>query len=169
MRNLRKELPRDSVRPRDQGPPSPGKDRDLAPAPETGDRWSSTTLDLTLDAEIRPWDRWADRRQVIIDPTDPTFNTNERSPSTRPRGLHSRLGPGAGAVRAGLDAGEAPAALPFADWRARRGQEQPRSHRPGDSRHGPIIHPGFGESDQPGHVGSAIRLEIWNIGPSASG
>jgi dCTP deaminase len=29
----------------------------------------------------------------------------------------------------------------------------------------PTIHAGFGASENPQHLGSSIRLEIWNIGP----
>jgi hypothetical protein len=51
----------------------------VTPCPPASDpRWSATTLDLTLDAEIRPWlaldGAGAD---ITIDPSSPDFNSNE--------------------------------------------------------------------------------------------
>ncbi len=43
--------------------------------PASDKRWSATTLDLTLAAEIRPWlAQGGAGADVIIDPSDPEFN-----------------------------------------------------------------------------------------------
>jgi hypothetical protein len=51
----------------------------VTPCPPASDRrWSATTLDLTLDAEIRPWAALDDAgADVTIDPSSPQFNSNE--------------------------------------------------------------------------------------------
>ncbi len=51
----------------------------VTPCPPASDkRWSATTLDLTLDAEIRPWGALGGAgADVTIDPSSPEFNTNE--------------------------------------------------------------------------------------------
>jgi dCTP deaminase len=50
----------------------------LTPCPPPGDsRWTSTAVDLTLDAEIRPWEGIRSAGQdVLIDPARPGFNSN---------------------------------------------------------------------------------------------
>ena len=46
--------------------------------PRSNQRWSSTTLDLTLAEEIRPWQpQGGAGADVIIDPSDPEFNSNQ--------------------------------------------------------------------------------------------
>src|SRR5262249_7926187 len=46
--------------------------------PPSDKRWASPTLDLTLAAEIRPWKSLGGPgADVIIDPSDPDFNSNQ--------------------------------------------------------------------------------------------
>lgn len=46
--------------------------------PASNKRWSSTTLDLTLAEEIRPWQALGGAgADVIIDPSDPEFNSSQ--------------------------------------------------------------------------------------------
>src|SRR5216683_508004 len=48
------------------------------PPPANDKRWSATTLDLTLDAEIRPWQALGGAgADVTIDPASAEFNSNE--------------------------------------------------------------------------------------------
>src|SRR5258708_25492338 len=46
--------------------------------PDSDKRWASTSLDLTLAEEIRPWQpQGGAGADVIIDPSDPEFNSNQ--------------------------------------------------------------------------------------------
>ena len=51
----------------------------VTPSPPANDkRWSATTLDLTLDAEVRPWQAVGGAgADVTIDPASPEFSSNE--------------------------------------------------------------------------------------------
>jgi dCTP deaminase len=142
----------------------------VTPCPPASDkRWSSTTLDLTLAAEIRPWlpqgDGGAD---VIIDPSSQEFNSNQLiSERTQPQSCESEgyviqphtlvLGWTAEKVK-----------LPNASRIGARVEGKSSLARIGLGIHvtAPTIHPGFGENPSaPDFEGSQIRLEIWNIGP----
>jgi dCTP deaminase len=138
--------------------------------PPAGDkRWSSTTLDLTLADELRPWlplgDTGAD---VIIDPSSPEFNSNqlvnERTQAVSCDGEGYVLQPHSlvlGWTHEKLK-------LPNASRIGARVEGKSSLARIGLGIHvtAPTIHPGFGEKlDDPEFIGSAIRLEIWNIGP----
>ena len=138
--------------------------------PPAGDRrWSSTTLDLTLDAEIRPWlPLGGGGVDVVIDPSDPGFNSNrliaERTHPVSCDGEGYVIQPNClvlGWTREKIK-------LPNDSRIGARVEGKSSLARIGLGIHvtAPTIHPGFGEKlDDPGFLGSAIRLEIWNIGP----
>jgi dCTP deaminase len=140
----------------------------LDPFPEEGRRWASTTVDLTLDAEIRPWEPFQSVGDVAppFDPASQGFNANALiARYTRPvdctRGF--LLEPGKLVL----------------GWTAEK-IKLPQQHRIGARVEGksslariglgvhvtaPTIHPGFGEDpERPRYPGSPIRLEIWNAG-----
>jgi len=49
----------------------------ITPFPEEPARWSPTTVDLTLDTEIRPWEPIARvGEDAPVDPASPDFNIN---------------------------------------------------------------------------------------------
>jgi dCTP deaminase len=138
----------------------------VTPCPPAGDkRWSSTTLDLTLDAEIRPWEAFAGA-DVLIDPSSPEFNSTDLIEKlTRPLSCegdayvmqpHSLvLGWTVEKIK-----------LPNASRIGARVEGKSSLARIGLGIHGtaPIIHPGFGEKpDDPDFPGAQVRLEIWNM------
>ena len=111
----------------------------VTPCPPANDkRWSATTLDLTLDAEIRPWETVGGAgADITIEPASPEYNSNE---------LIRRLTKPQSCDREGyvvqlrtlvlgwtLEQVELPERL--ADRRPRGGQEQPGAHRAGHPRH----------------------------------
>jgi dCTP deaminase len=142
----------------------------VTPCPPASDkRWSATTLDLTLDAEIRAWvaldGAGAD---VAIDPSSPEFNSNELvrqlTQAQSCDGEGYVIQPGAFVL--GWTAEKIQ--LPNASRIAARVEGKSSLARIGLGIHvtAPIIHPGFGEKpDDPTFPGSQIRLEIWNISP----
>lgn len=135
----------------------------LTPCPPAGSPlWSSTTVDLTLDRELRIWNPISSPTGIdIIDPMGPGFNSN------RLIALHTTavdctsgfilephafvLGWTAELLR-----------LPFEFKIGARVEGKSSMARIGVGVHvtAPIIHPGFGSPP----LGSAIRLEIWNFG-----
>ncbi len=140
----------------------------LYPLPDDPRRWSPTSVDLTLDAEIRPWKRLegADEDR-IIDPFFPSFNSNVLvNKHTRPvdctggfiiRPHELVLGWTVEWVR-----------LPHTSRIGARVEGKSSLARIGLGVHvtAPTIHPGFGiDRGNPNHPGSPIRLEIWNAGP----
>jgi dCTP deaminase len=142
----------------------------VTPCPPADDaRWSATTLDLTLDAEIRPWEDPGDAgADLVIDPFGPEFNSNEligrlTEPQScegdgyimRPRTLV--LGWTVERIK-----------LPNGSRLGARVEGKSSLARIGLGIHvtAPTIHPGFGEkADDLDFPGSPIRLEIWNISP----
>jgi dCTP deaminase len=132
-------------------------------------RWSSTTLDLTLADEIRPWQAQGGAgADVIIDPSDAEFNSNllinqrTQAVSCDKEGYiiqpHSLV----------LGWTQEKIKLPNASRIGARVEGKSSLARIGLGIHvtAPTIHPGFGEKlDDPNFVGSPIRLEVWNIGP----
>jgi dCTP deaminase len=141
----------------------------LDPFPQDVRRWSSTTVDLTLDAEIRPWEEFESVGEDVppFNPASNGFNANaliERY--TRPRDCE------------GTPFDLRPHRLVLG-WTAEK-IKLPQQHRIGARVEGksslariglgvhltaPTIHPGFGEqAGNPRYRGSAIRLEIWNLG-----
>jgi len=137
--------------------------------PASDKRWSSTTLDLTLGAEIRPWlPQGSAGADVIIDPSDPGFNSNELiGRMTQPCSCE---GEGYILQPQALVLGwtQERIKLPNASRIGARVEGKSSLARIGLGIHvtAPTIHPGFGENPaDPNFEGSQIRLEIWNIGP----
>jgi dCTP deaminase len=138
--------------------------------PASDKRWASTTLDLTLDAEIRPWTpQGGAGADVTIDPSDPEFNTTDLiNQRTIPVSCNGENGyvilPKALVLGWTVEKNK----LPNASRIGARVDGKSSLARIGIGIHitAPIIHPGFGEkSGDPTYPGSPIRLEIWNIGP----
>ena len=142
----------------------------VSPCPPASDqRWSATTLDLTLDAEIRPWESLGGAgADVTIDPSSPEFNSNELIRQlTQPQ---SCAGEGYVVQPKTLVLGWTleKIKLPNASRIGARVEGKSSLARIGLGIHvtAPTIHPGFGEkADDPEFPGSQIRLEIWNISP----
>ena len=142
----------------------------ISDCPPAGNkRWSSTTLDLTLADEIRPWQSLGGAgADVIIDPSDLEFNSNQ---------LINELTQGVSCGAEGyviqprslvLGWTQEKIKLPNASRIAARVEGKSSLARIGLGIHvtAPTIHPGFGEKqDDPEFPGSPIRLKIWNIGP----
>jgi dCTP deaminase len=137
--------------------------------PASSKRWSSTTLDLTLAAELRPWlPQGGAGAEVIIDPSLPEFNSNqliaERTQPVSCDGEGYVIQPRTlvlGWTREKIK-------LPNDSRIGARVEGKSSLARIGIGIHvtAPTIHPGFGEKlEDPEFLGSEIRLEIWNIGP----
>jgi dCTP deaminase len=137
--------------------------------PANNKRWSATTLDLTLDAEIRPWQALGGAgADVTIDPASPDFNSNELIRRlTQPQSCE---GDGYVVQPSTLVLGwtQERIKLPNASRIGARVEGKSSLARIGLGIHvtAPTIHPGFGEKqDDLDFPGSPIRLEIWNISP----
>lgn len=143
----------------------------VTPCPPADDkRWSPTTLDLTLAAEIRPWlPQEGTGTDAVIDPSSPQFNSNQLiAQLTQPQSCDSEDGyvmqPRTFVLGWTLEKIK----LPNAARIAARVEGKSSLARIGIGIHvtAPTIHPGFGENrNDPNFLGSAIRLEIWNISP----
>jgi dCTP deaminase len=140
----------------------------VTPCPPASDpRWSPTTLDLTLDAEIPPWEALAGA-DLTIDPSSPEFNSNELIRRlTQPQSCD---GDGYVVQPKTLVLGWTleKIKLPNASRIGARVEGKSSLARIGLGIHvtAPTIHPGFGDkTDDPDFPGSQIRLEIWNISP----
>jgi dCTP deaminase len=142
----------------------------ITPCPPADDkRWSATTLDLTLDAELRPWSALGGAgADVIIDPSHTEFSSNElirqQTQAQSCDGDGFVIQPTALVLGWTLEKIK----LPNASRIGARVEGKSSLARIGLGIHvtAPTIHPGFGEkADDPDFVGSQIRLEIWNIGP----
>jgi dCTP deaminase len=138
---------------------------DPCPPPDSK-LWTPTTLDLRLDAELRPWEAPVHAgEETIIDPAQEGFNSNalvnlctKRQDCTngfiiKPNKLI--LGWSIEKIR-----------LPYQSRLAARVEGKSSLARIGLGIHvtAPTIHPGFGVVDNK-PKGSPIRLEIWNGGP----
>ncbi len=139
----------------------------LDPLPSSPNRWSPSSVDLTLDAELRRWVEPAEREGIILDPAHPTFDslaTVEKytQPVDCTDGFiiapHKLvLGWTCERIR-----------LPHTSRIGARVEGKSSLARIGLGVHvtAPTIHPGFGVNEKrPDYPGSPIRLEIWNIGP----
>ncbi len=142
----------------------------VTPSPPANDkRWSATTLDLTLDAEIRPWQPLGGAgADVTIDPASPEFNSNELIRLlTQPQSCEGEgyvLQPNTLVLGWTLERIK----LPNASRIGARVEGKSSLARIGLGIHvtAPTIHPGFGEKpNDPDFPGSQLRLEIWNISP----
>ena len=138
-------------------------------APFRSKPWTSTALDLTLDAEIRRWKTIKGAGQSTnIDPMDVDFNSDEliarhtteedcRSGTIVICRNEFLLGWTTEKIK-----------LPHTSKIAARVEGKSSLARIGLGAHvtAPTIHAGFGVNpDDSEYPGSPIRLEIWNAGP----
>jgi len=141
----------------------------LVPCPALdSSRWTSTTIDLTLDAELRPWQEIIGAGETTtIDPAEEGFNSNalidrHTKPLDCTRGFIIKPG------KLVLGWTVEKLKLPQQARIAARVEGKSSLARIGLGIHvtAPIIHPGFGFNElNPKYPGSPIRLEIWNFGP----
>jgi len=137
--------------------------------PVADKRWSSTTLDLTLDAEIRPWkELGGSGASVVIDPSSIQFNSNDLIRNqTTPQSCAGEgyiLEPKSFVLAWTAEKIK----LPNLSRIGARVEGKSSLARIGVGIHvtAPTIHPGFGEKpNDPAFERSQIRLEIWNAGP----
>ncbi|MBI1914487.1 MAG: dCTP deaminase [Planctomycetes bacterium] len=140
----------------------------MTPFPENPARWSPSSVDLTLDAEIRPWEP-IERvgEDSPIDPASPNFNINaliDRHTAPRDCSGGFILAPG----RLVLGWTVEKIRLPHRARIGARVEGKSSLARIGLGVHvtAPTIHPGFGVNrTRPNYPGSPIRLEIWNLSP----
>jgi dCTP deaminase len=141
----------------------------VSPCPSADDkRWSATTLDLTLDSEIRPWKPQGGAGiDVTIDPSSAAFNSNNVVRQlTQPQSCEAGYVIEPNSLV--LAWTQERIKLPNASRIGARVEGKSSLARIGLGIHvtAPTIHPGFGEkADDPNFPGAQIRLEIWNISP----
>lgn len=141
----------------------------VTPCPPAGDkRWSSTTLDLTLDSELRPWkEQGGSGVDVTIDPSSPAFNSNDLVRRlTQPESCENGYVVEPKSLVLGWTLERIK--LPNTSRIGARVEGKSSLARIGLGVHvtAPTIHPGFGENaSDPNFAGGQIRLEIWNISP----
>src|SRR4051812_40220864 len=130
--------------------------------------WTSTALDLSLDAEIRRWNPIEGYGQLTpISPVLPEFNSDKLIV------LHTSLedctkGCTIGPHQLLLGWTSERIKFPHTSKIAARVEGKSGLARIGIGIHvtAPTIHAGFGvDPENPKYPGSAIRLEIWNVGP----
>jgi dCTP deaminase len=136
--------------------------------PADSPRWSSTSLDLTLDAEIRPWEPIDSvGEDNTINPAKEGFDSNAlASKHTKTHDCTNGfiLKPAKFILGWTLEKIK----LPHTSRIAARVEGKSSLARIGLGVHvtAPTIHAGFGYNPlKPKYEGSPIRLEIWNIGP----
>ncbi|HYT91516.1 MAG TPA: dCTP deaminase [Gemmataceae bacterium] len=140
----------------------------ITPPPSDG-AISSTSVDLTLHEQISVWLPHPQEMvaPVVVHPARPTF---DEVPLLREHGATLLL-PAAGFIlKPGalvLGWTEERIRLPLTSRLAARVEGRSSLARLGVGVHvtAPTIHAGFGSLDDPQHVGTRIRLEIWNCGP----
>ena len=127
--------------------------------------WTPTTLDLRLDAEIRPWESIAEFDvDNPVDPAAESFNSNNLvNTFTKPQDCTNGF-----VIQPQcfvLDWSIEKISLPKSSRIAARVEGKSSLARIGLGIHvtAPTIHPGFGVGDSLTR-GSPIRLEIWNCG-----
>lgn len=135
----------------------------LSPCPPADSaRWSSTTIDLLLDAELRVWGALnSPTGNDIVDPIGPGYNSNRLiSQHTQPVDCSAGfvLEPKAFILGWTIER----LRLPHESRIGARVEGKSSLARIGIGIHvtAPTIHPGFGAEG----AGSPIRLEIWNAG-----
>jgi dCTP deaminase len=141
----------------------------ITPAPDpSSDRWSSTALDLTLDAKLQVWKKIGRvGPRHWIRPGDPDFNATtlaQRFASQESCADGFTLKPGMFLL--GWTAERIQ--LPHTSRIAARVEGKSSLARIGIGVHvtAPTIHAGFGyRKDDPTFLGNPIQLEIWNAGP----
>jgi dCTP deaminase len=138
------------------------------PDPSDPDIWSSTALDLTLDARLEVWRAWAGPgAQDAVDPSDPEFNATllagaRATPVDCSNGFE--IDPGMFLLGWTIESIQ----LPHTSRIAARVEGKSSLARIGIGVHvtAPTIHAGFGYlSNDPTFPGNPIQLEIWNAGP----
>lgn len=142
----------------------------ITPLPEFRSKsWTSTALDLTLDAEIRRWSK-IDRTDKFtpIKPILPEFNTDELIAryTTCEDCSRNQVVIGRNELLLGWTIEKIK--LPHTSKIAARVEGKSSLARVGLGVHvtAPTVHAGFGfNPDHPRYAGSPIRLEIWNAGP----
>jgi dCTP deaminase len=141
----------------------------ISPLPKWGSKaWTSTSLDLTLDSEIRPWVDIDEAGQTsVIDPLDAKFNTNKLIDNlTETESCDEGFTVGPKGFVLGWTVEKIK--FPHTSRIAARVEGKSSLARIGLGIHitAPTIHAGFGvnEADS-AYPGSPIRLEIWNAGP----
>ena len=138
------------------------------PDPADPDIWSSTALDLRLDAKLEVWRAWVGPgAQTAVDPSDPEFN------ATLLAGAHAtavdcsngfEIDPGMFLLGWTIERIQ----LPHTSRIAARVEGKSSLARIGIGVHvtAPTIHAGFGYlANDPTFPGNPIQLEIWNAGP----
>ena len=138
----------------------------ISPEP-SGDRWSSTAVDLRLDAELDVWESLdAHGARTVIAPADGDFNAGAviKKHTTREDCTNSYLfRPRAFLLAWTLEKIK----LPNQSRLAARVEGKSSLARLGVGVHitAPTIHAGFGyKKTDPSYPGSPIRLEVWNAG-----
>jgi dCTP deaminase len=138
----------------------------IDPCPPAKSRaWTPTTLDLRLDAEIRPWEAIAGfSEDNPVDPASPSFNSNTLV-DTHTKPLDCTNGFVIQPSRFILGWTIEKIGLPHPSRIAARVEGKSSLARIGLGIHvtAPTIHPGFGVLGK-SKRGSPIRLEIWNCG-----
>jgi dCTP deaminase len=138
----------------------------LVPMPEDPRRWSPTSVDLTLDGELRPWGGMVPKG-LVIDPTEEGFRVNRLVQDyTEPTDCTGGYVLMPNTLVLGWTVEHL--SLPRTARIGARVEGKSSLARVGLGIHvtAPTIHPGFGHDEaNPGLKGSSIRLEIWNAGP----
>jgi dCTP deaminase len=137
----------------------------LVPCPAPGSRrWSSTTVDLTLDAELRVWRPITSATgNDVVDPVGPGYDTNlliEQYTEAVDCTSGFVFEPNSFVLGWTVER----LRLPHESRIAARVEGKSSLARIGVGVHvtAPIIHPGFGATSPGGST--PIRLEIWNAG-----
>jgi dCTP deaminase len=138
------------------------------PDPSNSDVWSSTALDLRLDARLQIWKASSTQAaQPTIDPADPEFNATTlagalATPEDCSNGFE--IVPGMFLLGWTIERIQ----LPHTSRLAARVEGKSSLARIGIGVHvtAPTIHAGFGyRPNDPSFPGNPIQLEIWNTGP----
>jgi dCTP deaminase len=132
------------------------------------DAFSSMSIDLTLHEEISFWDlQQSETAPLIVYPGQPEFDLARLM---RQHVTTQVLGAEGFVLKPGefvLGWTEEHIQLPYTSRLAAQVEGRSSLARLGIGVHvtAPTIHAGFGFLDDPQHIGTRIRLEIWNCGP----
>ena len=139
-----------------------------APGDLSADVWSSTALDLRLDARLQVWrPPPASGPRLVVDPCDVNFSATELASAYATEGDCTdgfEVEPEMFLLGWTIEKLQ----LPHASRIAARVEGKSSLARIGLGVHvtAPTIHAGFGfRAEDPGFVGNPIQLEIWNAGP----
>ncbi len=141
------------------------------PDPSNPDVWSSTAIDLMLDAKLEVWKSSAGQAaQTTIDPSDPGFKVAPFASALATTADCSQgfeIEPGLCLLGWTIEKIQ----LPQTSRIAARVEGKSSLARIGIGVHvtAPTIHAGFGyRPNDPTFLGNPIQLEIWNTGPFKS-